>query len=79
MSILLTGADGYIGWPTALRIANRTDERVVLIDNFARREWVQSVGSKSAVPVAPIDDRIAAAEEHLGIENLSFVEGDLTD
>ena len=79
MSILLTGADGYIGWPTALRIANRTDERVVLIDNFARREWVQSVGSKSAVPVAPIDDRIAAAEEHLGTENLSFVEGDLTD
>jgi nucleoside-diphosphate-sugar epimerase len=79
MSILLTGADGYIGWPTALRIVNRTDERVVLIDNFARREWVQSVGSKSAVPVAPIDDRIAAAEEHLGTENLSFVEGDLTD
>jgi nucleoside-diphosphate-sugar epimerase len=43
MSILLTGADGYIGWPTALRIASRTDERVVLVDTFERREWTEVV------------------------------------
>ena len=51
MTILLTGADGYIGWPTALRIADRTNDRVVLVDNFARREWVEEVGSVSATPV----------------------------
>ena len=79
MSILLTGADGYIGWPTALRIASRTDERIVLVDNFARREWVESVGSTSAVPIASIDERIDAADEVHGCSNLSFVEGDLTD
>jgi len=79
MSILLTGGDGYLGWPAALRIAKRTDDRVVLVDNFARREWVEEVGSVSAVPIASIDERIEAAEEVHGITNLSFVEGDLTE
>jgi nucleoside-diphosphate-sugar epimerase len=79
MTILVTGADGYIGWPTSLRIAARTDDRVVLVDNFARRGWVEEVGSVSATAVADIEERIDAAEEVLGLTNLSFVEGDLTD
>jgi UDP-sulfoquinovose synthase len=78
MSIIVTGADGYVGWPTALRIADRTDERVLCVDNFARRGWVASVGAKSATAVASIDERLAAAEEQ-GYANLSVVEGDLTE
>ncbi len=79
MTILVTGADGYIGWPTALRIASRTDDRVLLVDNFGRREWVDEIGSTSAVPVASIDERLDAAEETLGVTNMSFVEGDLVE
>ncbi|WP_256301963.1 NAD-dependent epimerase/dehydratase family protein [Haloarchaeobius salinus] len=79
MSILVTGADGYLGWPTALRIANRTDDRVILVDNFARRRWVDEIGSVSATPVAGIETRLQAAEETHGLRNLSFVEGDLTE
>ncbi|QHS17305.1 NAD-dependent epimerase/dehydratase family protein [haloarchaeon 3A1-DGR] len=79
MSILITGADGYIGWPTALRIASRTTDRVILVDTFGRREWVSEVGSTSAIPVASMAERLEAAEEVHGLSNLSFVEGDLTD
>jgi len=79
MTTIVTGGDGYIGWPTALRIADRTDDRVVVVDNFARREWVENVGSTSAVPIAGIDERIAAAEEVHGLGNISFVEGDLVE
>jgi nucleoside-diphosphate-sugar epimerase len=79
MAILVTGGDGYIGWPTALRIADRTDERVLAVDNFGRREWVESVGSVSATPVASINERLAAAREVHGLANVSFVEGDLTE
>ncbi|WP_132057797.1 NAD-dependent epimerase/dehydratase family protein [Halorussus amylolyticus] len=79
MTTLVTGADGYLGWPTALRIADRTDDRVVLVDNFGRREWVGEIGSTSAVPIRPMDERIGAAKSRLGTRNLSFVEGDLTD
>jgi UDP-sulfoquinovose synthase len=78
MSIIVTGADGYVGWPTALRIADRTDERVLCVDNFARREWVASVGATSATSVAAMNGRLAAAEEQ-GYTNLSFIEGDLTE
>ena len=79
MTTIVTGGDGYIGWPTALRIARRTEDRVLLVDNFARREWVEEVGSTSAVPIAGIDERIAAAREVYGLGNLSFVEGDLVE
>ncbi|MFB6179113.1 MAG: NAD-dependent epimerase/dehydratase family protein [Halorientalis sp.] len=79
MTIIVTGGDGYIGWPTALRIATRTDDRVLAVDNFARREWVEEVGSVSAVPVPWMDERIDAAEDVHGVRNLSFVQGDLTE
>jgi len=79
MTILVTGADGYVGWPTSLRIAARTDDRVLMVDNFARREWVDEIGSTSATPVAPIETRLEAAENVHGLTNLSFVEGDLTN
>jgi UDP-sulfoquinovose synthase (EC 3.13.1.1) len=79
MTVVVTGADGYIGWPTALRIADRTNERVIGVDNLSRREWVRDVGSVSATDVADPDGRLAAAREAHGLSNLSFVEGDLTD
>ena len=79
MSIVVTGGDGYLGWPTSLRIASRTDDRVVLVDNLARRGWVGEVGSVSAHPVTDIESRLQAAAEVHGLQNLSFVEGDLTD
>ncbi|QGN07394.1 NAD-dependent epimerase/dehydratase family protein [Halorhabdus sp. CBA1104] len=79
MTILVTGGDGYLGWPTALRITTRSDDRVLIVDNFARREWVEEVGAVSGVPIASIDERIEAAEAVHGVQNLSFVEGDLTE
>jgi len=73
MTVLLTGADGYLGWPTTLRLADRLDERIVAVDNFARREWVSESGSVSAIPVHGADERFA------DLENVSLVEGDLAD
>jgi len=79
MAVLVTGADGYIGWPTALRIADRTDQRVILTDNFARRRWVQQSGGVSATDIVGMDERLTAAKDSLSLSNLSFVEGDLVD
>jgi len=73
MTVLLTGADGYLGWPTALRLADRLDERIVCVDNFARRSWVAESGSVSATRVESPEERFDA------VENLSLVEGDLAD
>ncbi|WP_227379422.1 NAD-dependent epimerase/dehydratase family protein [Haladaptatus halobius] len=79
MTILVTGGDGYLGWPTSLRIATRTDERVIIVDNGSRRRWVEEVGSMSAVPIADPIDRVEAAKSELDASNLSFVDGDLVN
>ena len=73
MTVLLTGADGYLGWPTALRLADWLDERIVCVDNFARREWVEESGSVSATQIEEPRERFAA------VDNLSLIEGDLAD
>jgi nucleoside-diphosphate-sugar epimerase len=73
MSVLLTGADGYLGWPTALRLADRTDHRIVCVDNCARRDWVAESGSVSAIPIDDPETRFEA------VDGLSFVDADLTD
>ncbi|GAB6137399.1 NAD-dependent epimerase/dehydratase family protein [Halanaerobaculum tunisiense] len=79
MSILVTGADGYVGWPTMLKLGKEyPNERIIGVDNFGRRRWLEEVGSVSALPVEDMETRIQAAKEN-GIDNLTFVEGDLTD
>lgn len=78
MTILITGADGYMGWPTMLKFAVEFDERIIGVDNFGRRKWVEEIGSSSMVPVASIKERLKKSEE-LGFRNISFIEGDLAD
>jgi len=39
MNILLTGIDGYIGWPTALRLSREFPQtKIIGIDNLAGRK-----------------------------------------
>ena len=77
-TILLTGVEGYMGWPTFLKMGKRyTNSLIVGVDNHNRRKWVQEVGSLSAIPIVAMDRRVAAAKG-AGYDNLEFVEGDLS-
>src|SRR5512134_322465 len=38
MRVLILGGDGYLGWPTAMRLSQRGHE-VSVVDNFSRRRW----------------------------------------
>jgi len=79
MNILLTGIDGYVGWPTALKLSKEfPDARIIGIDNLARRKWVEECGAITAIPIKTMDDRIKTAEQH-GFTNISFMQGDLVD
>jgi UDP-sulfoquinovose synthase len=77
MRIFICGIDGYLGWPLAQRLAARGHE-VGGADLFLRRRWVDEMGSVSATPVAPIEDRLEGFDQRFG-QKLSFWEGDLTD
>lgn len=79
MNILLTGIDGYVGWPTALKLSKAHPEaRIVGVDNLGRRRWVEESGSVTAVPVLSMEERVELAAEY-GFDNISYIEGDLTD
>ena len=79
MNILLTGIDGYVGWPTALRLSKVfPNAQITGIDNLGRRKWVEECGSVSAIPIYDMNTRIQTAKKH-GFGNIHFVEGDLVD
>ena len=77
MQILVLGGDGYLGWPTALHLSAAGHD-VAVNDNFARRGYDEEMGVESLVPIATLEDRIAAWREVSGKTIKSYV-GDLCD
>jgi UDP-sulfoquinovose synthase len=76
LKVLITGIDGYTGWPLALHLLNR-GHSVVGVDNFATRRRVREVGSWSATPIPSFSRRQAAVRALLGKE-ISFHRGDVS-
>ncbi|MGH3023439.1 MAG: NAD-dependent epimerase/dehydratase family protein [Gaiellaceae bacterium] len=77
MRVLILGGDGYLGWPTAMRFSGGGHE-VGVVDNFARRRWVEEAGSHSLTPIATLDERIEAWREVAGKEITPYV-GDISE
>ncbi len=77
MRILVLGGDGYLGWPTALYLSARGHD-VGICDNLVRRDYDKEMGVASLVPIASIEDRVAAWGEQSGARLATYV-GDLTD
>ena len=52
MKILLTGIDGYCGWPLALALSKKfKNSKIIGVDNLSRRKWVKFSKSNSAIPI----------------------------
>jgi UDP-sulfoquinovose synthase len=65
MKIIVLGADGYLGWPTALYLsANGHD--VVAVDSFVRRAIDDELGTNSLVPISTLAERVLAWKEVTG-------------
>lgn len=75
LKVLVTGIDGYSGWPLALHLLGR-GHTVVGVDNFVTRSRVREVGSWSATPIPSFARRQAAVRELLGKE-IGFHRGDI--
>ena len=65
MRIIVLGADGYLGWPTALHLSAKGHD-VVAVDNLVRRRWDRVCGTHSLVPIASMERRVARWEEVSG-------------
>jgi UDP-sulfoquinovose synthase len=77
MKVFIAGIDGYLGWPLAQYLTARGHE-VAGSDLMLRREWVNEMGSDSALPVYSRDERVAAFRERYG-RDLDFRVEDLCD
>jgi len=77
MRILVLGADGYLGWPTALHLSDQGHE-VGVVDNFARRGYDHELGVESLVPIESLPVRLRAWKELTG-KDISCYVGDLCD
>ena len=77
MRVLVLGADGYLGWPTALHLSHR-GHQVGALDNFVRRQYDYELGVSSLVPISHLQRRIKVWEEISGLVIEPFV-GDLND
>ncbi len=67
MRILVLGGDGYLGWPTAMRLSAHGHE-VAILDDLSRRRWHEELGSGSLTPIASLADRAEAWGELTGRE-----------
>ena len=77
MRVFIAGVDGYLGWPLALALADRGHE-VGGCDIGLRRQWVEEMGSWSAIPIASIEQRVGAFEDRFGT-GIHYWNADLRD
>ena len=77
LTVLVLGADGYIGWPMTMHLS-RLGHRVVAVDNLARRRWDREGGTYSLLPIKSMPQRVRRWQE-LTKNAIEWRRADLTD
>jgi UDP-sulfoquinovose synthase len=75
--ILILGGDGYLGWPTAMNLANQGYD-VSVVDSFHRRLWDDEIGSGSLTPIKSLRERVRTWNE-VGDRSIEMFVGDICD
>jgi UDP-sulfoquinovose synthase len=75
MRVLVLGGDGYLGWPTAMRLSQAGHE-VGVVDSFFRRLMSTEFGAGSLTPIRSLLQRVRAWREISGRDIEVYV-GDL--
>ncbi len=65
MRVLILGGDGYLGWPTAMDMANKGHE-VRVIDNYLRRNIARETSSEALMPNPNLQERASIYESLTG-------------
>lgn len=83
MKIVILGADGYLGWPTAMDLASKGHE-VVAIDNYSRRNIAMQTSSEGLMSTPNLEERAKLFQTLSGksidvrigdLKNYRFIEG----
>ena len=74
MNILVTGFDGYEGFPLAIKLL-KEGHCVIGLDNQLRRNWVSKCGSTSAIPIEPIPKRVKQLKKLVDVQHATEHKG----
>jgi UDP-sulfoquinovose synthase len=77
MNILILGGDGYLGWPTAMRLAKNGHD-VTVVDNYLRRTIAEQTDSNPLISTPNLTRRVEVFR-NLTDKNINFKIGDLSD
>ena len=78
MKILVTGADGYIGWPLFLKlIYEKPNYKIIGIDNFYRRKIVSKYSKGNTTKIFSMKERMKELKRKG--KNFKFHKIDLLD
>lgn len=77
MRIMVLGGDGYLGWPTSMRLS-QVGHEVVAVDNYLRRILCVEVSAEPLFDVPNLENRALLWKEKTGL-NIDVEIGDLTD
>ena len=76
MNIIVTGGDGFCGWPLSLRLS-KNDNNVLILDNLSRRNIDTELGTNSLTPIKSIQERLRVWKEVAG-KDIQFENIDLS-
>jgi UDP-sulfoquinovose synthase len=74
--VFVLGGDGFCGWPTALHLADKGHE-VVIIDNLSRRKIDVELGCASLTPITSPELRVETWNSLVGTNPIRYVYMDL--
>jgi UDP-sulfoquinovose synthase len=79
MSILVLGADGYLGWPLVCKLATSVNERIIAVDDLSKRRRVAAAGYGSGVPILPFRERMECLRRATSRADIAWIEAAVTD
>lgn len=79
MSVLVLGADGYLGWSLLCKLADALHEPLIAVDDLSKRRRVGEQGCESAIPILPFDERMALLRQVTFRSDITGVEAGVVD
>jgi UDP-sulfoquinovose synthase len=79
LSIVVLGADGYLGWALLCRLATTVKQSIIAIDDLSKRDRVARAGSESGIPILSFDQRIESLRRVTGRRDIAAFTGNIAD
>jgi len=79
VSIIVLGADGYLGWALLCKLAATVREPLIAVDDLSKRRRVARQGTDSAIPILSFDERIALLRQVTSRTDIAGVQAEVVE